>query len=332
MGLAWGLAMGFQTQSAWAVVVFVRGSDQPIGGYVVKEDAESLVLRESAGPGQARERTFRKADLTDVIVTVRKDRLEQLRPETPRAYRDYAEELAEKRRDPEARDMAIRLFLIAAWLDPGELGQGALLAMVDLARDPEEASRFRAAAYLQDPRHDPQILKSREADSQSGEARGSLPNAGSLPNTGSLPGAGNAASNRARGAATSPALLAIRQLRRGDVEAARRIAERDGVREEFRSIASIIDYDGFLAACKETKLPAETFRKLLAAELQLIDLSGAVDRETARRSNAKVEQSRRWSQSIGGRRESLAPSFDLRRITEFDPSQCRFREGAWSAP
>ena len=174
MGLAWGLAIGLHAQAALAVVVFVRGSDQPIGGYVVREDAESLVLRESAGPGKARERTFRKADLTDVIVTVRKDRLEQLRPEMPRAYRDYAEELAEKRRDPEARDMAIRLFLIAAWLDPGELGQGALLAMVDLARDPMEASRFRAAAYLQDPRHDPQILPTREATSQSDEARGSV--------------------------------------------------------------------------------------------------------------------------------------------------------------
>ncbi|MFM2094398.1 MAG: hypothetical protein RIS70_1522, partial [Planctomycetota bacterium] len=128
------------------------------------------------------------------------------------------------------------------------------------------------------------------------------------------------------------ALLAIRQLRRGDVEAARRIAERDGVREEFQSIASIIDYDGFLDACKETKLPTDLFRKLLAAELQLIDLSGVVGRETAGRSSGKAEQSRSWAQSIGGRRANLAPSLDLRRITEFDPSQCRFREGVWIAP
>ena len=112
----------------------------------------------------------------------------------------------------------------------------------------------------------------------------------------------------------------------------RSIAERDSVREEFRSIASIIDYDGFLDACKETKLPTETFRKLLAAELKLIDLSGVVDRETAQRSSGKAEQSRSWAQASGKRGEELAPSFDLRRITEFDPSQCRFREGVWIAP
>jgi len=66
---------------------------------------------------------------------------------TPKSWR-------KKKLDPEARQMAVRLFQIAAWLDPAKTGRGALLGLVSVAHSGEEEARFRAAAYLFDPRHD----------------------------------------------------------------------------------------------------------------------------------------------------------------------------------
>src|SRR5205085_4813507 len=64
----------------------------------------------------------------------------------------YAEELRARRRDPEARDMALRLYLISASLDREHLGRAGLLGMISLARSPDEERKFRAALHLIDPR------------------------------------------------------------------------------------------------------------------------------------------------------------------------------------
>ena len=82
-----------------------------------------------------------------------------MRPDRPQAYRDYAEELAEKRDDPEARMTSLRLYLIAAHLDPERLGRGCLLGMSNLAETPFEARKYRALAYLLDPKHDRTIFQ-----------------------------------------------------------------------------------------------------------------------------------------------------------------------------
>lgn len=299
--------------SADAVVVYVRGVEQPIGGYVIREDAETLVIREILANGKASERTLRKSELADVIVTVRRERLEQLRPDRPQEYRDYAEELAEKRRDPEARDTALRLFVIAAWISPEELGPGALLAMIDLARDPVEVARFRALAYVLDPRHDPQLLRP-QVDREPSESDGEF-------------GAG-----KGRPEATSPLLLAIRQLRRGDAQAARRILEREGIAKDFQQIDDVMDLKSFRAACDEPELSIETLKKLLVAEIRLLDAKSADVVPEERRSSAVGAEGGRWYASARRKGAVRMPSLDLRWMTEFDPRECCYRAGSWTAP
>ena len=90
------------------------------------------------------------------------ERLAELVRSNPDAYREYAEELAEKRKDPDAQQTSIRLFQMAAVLDPQRLGRSCLLGMVPLARDAAEQRRFRAMAYLLDPDHDPALLQASE--------------------------------------------------------------------------------------------------------------------------------------------------------------------------
>ena len=50
--------------------------------------------------------------------------------------------------------MALRLFLIAAHLDPQKLGPSSLLGMSLLASTPAEVRKYRAMAFLLDPKGD----------------------------------------------------------------------------------------------------------------------------------------------------------------------------------
>ncbi len=147
-------------QPASAVIIFLKGQDQPLLGYLVRETSDVVVFRQLLEDGQQRRRTLSKSEIEDLIISVSDERLEKLERSDPQAYREYAEELSEKRKDPDAQETAIRLFLIAAYLDTDRLGRSCLLGMAGLARDEAEQRRFMAMAYLLDPKHDSSLLKS----------------------------------------------------------------------------------------------------------------------------------------------------------------------------
>jgi hypothetical protein len=153
--VGWCLA----AHAGWAATVLLKNEATPVRGYLVAEDEQSVTLRVLEANGDWRERRILRESIEIVIRPVDAARLAELDPKFPRAYRDYAEELAEKRVDPEARETAIRLYLIAAYLAPDELGRSALLGMVPLARHEPERRRFRAMAYLLDPAGDRQLLQ-----------------------------------------------------------------------------------------------------------------------------------------------------------------------------
>src|SRR6187402_347991 len=147
----------FLVQPAFAVVIYKKGSSKPVAGHLVRQNGNEVVVREETSTGN-RDIMVPRSEIEDLIETVSVERLSALDPSRPLDYREYAEELAEKKLDPEARLMAVRLFQIAAWLDPAKTGRGALLGLVSVARPGEEEARFRAAAYLFDPRHDKALL------------------------------------------------------------------------------------------------------------------------------------------------------------------------------
>ncbi len=152
-----------------AVIVFLKGQDEPIRGYFVRENEHVVVLQQLQTDGSTQERIVSRSEIEDVIKTVDSARLEALRPENPDGYREYAEELAEKSKDPDAQVTAIRLFLIAAYLQPQRLGRSCLLGMVPLARQGTEQRHFRAMAYLLDPTHDPETTDDAAADQHAEE-------------------------------------------------------------------------------------------------------------------------------------------------------------------
>src|SRR5437762_6676390 len=125
---AW-LAAALLIRPAQAVVVLPKGAKQPIMGYLVRQDERTIVIRQELSDGKSRESSFAKKDLDELIITVSPERLTGLDPNKPQTYREYAEELAEKQRDPEARDAAMRLYAIVAARGDDHLRYSALLGL-----------------------------------------------------------------------------------------------------------------------------------------------------------------------------------------------------------
>lgn len=304
-------------ESAAAAVVYKLGSTQPIAGYLVREDDSQVVLRQTRADGGSAELTIPKAEIEELIHTVDSARLAALNPSAPQAYREYADELAEKKLDPEARDAALRLYVIAADLagklpersgsDSNSVAQaslvrrGAMLGLIALARTPEEEARFRAAAYLADPRHDPRLLIT--ASPLQSIATGADP------------------------LARQKLLEAVRHVRRGKGEIAARLVTRPEIAAELAAASSIVSAEDFQRICRVTELEDAQLAKLIQLELALLAALSPADSETT---SVKALASS-WSQLLGKPQPPLRP-LDLAHLTEFDPSHSIFRGGMWIAP
>jgi hypothetical protein len=236
----------------------------------------------------------RPAQAAEKGETVSAERLAALDPARPGEYRDYAEELLARRHDPVARETAMRLYVIAAWLDRANLGRPALLGLIALARSPQEEEKFRAALYLIDPRT--RIESVRKAN--------------------------QAASNQQDTAAARELLRALRLLRTGKGPTARTLIEKPAVGKLLESYSRILTRAEFNAASGQTVLSPRDLRQVLTLELEMEAL---VDPTSA---DATKPTSLTWSRELqaGG---AAVPSFDLETLTEFDPRLSIYRNGKW---
>ena len=291
MALAYALA----PRASHAIVVLEKGSTQAVMGFLVRETDESVILRQELTDGKTRELTIPKSRIDELLVTVAPERLAALDPAKPALYREYAEELVEKRRDPEARDAARRLFAIAAHRGDANLRHGALLGLISLARTDEEERRLRALAYMRSPSRDEAILSS----------------SGGRPHDSSQDGT------------TGQLRSALKLIRQGKASAAKTIVEQPLVKQLLSSDSapiSAIDIAGLLAS---PSLGNQQLAQVLRAELALEALDT--------RAGEAVSAASQWS--LGDPR-GLAPlpSLKLDGLSEFDPAECVFRDGRWVRP
>jgi hypothetical protein len=296
-------------QPAQAVVVFKRGQTQPIAGYLVRETDREVVLRQPREAGRTEDVLIPKTEIEDLIHTVDPARLASLDPDRPQDYREYADELAEKKLDPEARDAALRLYVIAAHvgqasrLPKDDQAHAAMLGLIALARSPAEETRFRAAAYLADPRHDPALLR---------------PASGVAPRP-----AGGTADHVAR----QKLLEAVHHARRGKGDVAGRLIERPEIAAELEAVSSLVTKDELLRICRTKELEDGQLRTLLKLELAL---DPTLAPESAPSSAAQGD-ARSWSQLLKKPQPPQRP-LNLLQLTEFDPRQSVYREGKWVEP
>jgi hypothetical protein len=207
--------------------------------------------------------------------------------------------LAEKKADPDARAAALRLYVIAAHLDPDKLGRSSLLGMTALARTPQEERRIRAMSYLLDPAHDASALKQ--------ETRVTV------------------AASDDEAAARESLLSMVRSLRRGQASIARRQAERKEAAPLFEKFGRGMTQQEFLALCRAAPpLPPDRLARLIRWELAL---EGAATEEA--KSPSELPS---WSSAIATGDDKPIRPLTLETLTEFDPRLSIYRDGKWVTP
>jgi hypothetical protein len=286
------------TATTSATIVLLKDRPDPLIGTLLRDEKDRVVLRTVDAEGKSHEQTIQRSEIDQVMPAFSPQRLAALDPAKPAMYLEYAEELRARRRDPEARDMALRLYLTAAWLDRAHFGRAGLLGMISLARSPQEEQKFRAALYLVDPRTTVDSLQS----------------AAAAPATAS----------EEDYAAARELLRAVRLLRTGKGVTARSIIEKPAVDKLLANYSRIFSKADFNAAAGHTALERRELRQALLLELEL----DALLNPTA----AATEQaaSLAWSRELQGPGSKAVPSLALETLTEFDPRQCVWREGKWA--
>jgi hypothetical protein len=349
--LVLGLLTLMSARPAAAVIIFLKGQELPLRGYLVRETDDVVVFRQLLESGEERRRTLSKSDIDDLIISVSDERLESLNRSDPQAYREYAEELSEKRKDPDAQQTAIRLFLIAAYLDTDQLGRSCLLGMAGLARDEAERRRFMAMAFLLDPKHDSSLIKSR-------------------------PTAAPPSSSPAVDVKVADAVVrALRLLRQGQKRDAMTQARRGRLKERLAQVTDKITYEEFAGACDPTcphcnrgqvncpecdgnkmvlrglrrvpcpvcqtrgQMPcpncggfykqhqpsASLVRRILEVEMQYLPVE---DRESLTVRRAPEREN--WTTTIDHGNTAAVRPLTLATISEFDPSLWRYQNGKWT--
>lgn len=286
--------------SAHAVFI-VLNSGEEIVGFLVDQNDQRVTVQEVTPTGKGRTRHILRGDINFLKLAAEPERLESLRRDEPKSYRNYAEEVAAKaKKDPEAREIAIRLYLIAANLDTQNLGKSSLLGMINLARSNSEERNFRALAYLLDPEHDERLLKRPEPVTEpvgiDPLVKGKLHNA-------------------------------VVALRRGNLVAARNFANDPTVRESFKQFADLLRFEEFDEATRTGEVPKKLLTRLVTVQLILEGTSsGDAD------ATSSNDGSPNWAAVIREGKTEPVPSLVLETITEFDPAQCQYRSGKWVKP
>jgi|GEM_PF-5510110 len=240
-----------------------------------------------------------------------------LKADEPLAYRDYAEELAEKREDPLAIAMSIRLYLIAAYLDQqgeatvnqGNLARSCFLGMRPLARNVQEEKSFVSMARLMGDRR-PLKLGSVQSRNVETPVQRKL---------------------------VADLRKALKSLRTGyDYKLSR--TQKNSLKTYLKPYANILSHDDLLVAIDNVEngsgeQPVEMVHKILKMELSLMERellgSGQPARKTAEATSVKKAP---WSKPLLRKETDPVTPLSIRYVTEFDAARCVFQGDRWVTP
>lgn len=283
-------------------VVYLKGEAKPIAGYLESSDDKTILLRIPVPDGEAVHRTIDRSKIDLLLQPVNPARLENLSPDNPTAYREYAEELVEKTADPDAIETATRLFLIAAYLDPKKEGRSALLGMTPLMKGPHGMRQLRALAYLLGPDHDVSLLEGNTKQDLSGGTPLDEPQ-------------------------REEVIEVFHFLRQGKRSDAKQRLQREELRALMRQGTSKITPEECLAlaegncpGCTQGTIPNYMLQKLVAAEYELSS------------SDSSDKVGTQWSYYLNQEFQRPLPVLSLLKATSIDPRKCVYRDGKWVEP
>lgn len=268
-------------------------------GRVLSTDAQSVLFNQRLQNGDGyRQRNIERSAIKTLVINIHPDQLSEVDPANPDSYYAIAEILDPQQLDPEARDLAIRLYLLAAANGSPSLRNTSLRKLIPLARDPWEQKKFNALAnrYLTDGRFELPTL---------------------VPSTSQLKPPSTEESERLK--TLQESLTALRTNNRSD--AADTIGQNwvEQTMDPFRNITSWREL-------RQWSIAPELKTEWLA---RIVELELAID-ATLRPTKNPADSTPDWSRLANQEIRPLSP-IDFHNATEFDLSKNQFREGVWIA-
>ena len=287
-------AMVVQRRSSLADVVWVRGEDQPRYGWVLMQDDQKVVFR-PVGEAETRQEEFDRTAIEMLVVNFDRRRLENLSPENFADYRDYAEELTAQKNDPVARELAVRLYIIAAAGSNDEVRQSSLKGLVALAENDQQRQKWTTLRRLHET-----------------GGRVSQQPASTLSDT--------ITPDERR-----QALKVVRMIRQGNGLEAARLLRQPAAKKAFRHWTHICSVDELTRISLLNRPTLSQLHQLLSIELSIVNNQSKtrITEESQARSWGEYAQAK---STIAG----VMPSF--RTATRFDPGNSIFRAGRWLKP
>jgi hypothetical protein len=279
-----------------AAQIFLKDGKAPLLGKIVQRSEQQLMVETWDRTQGVRERIVPLASVGEIQETVAITKLAELSPENPAGYRDYAEALAAKSADLEARETALRLYTIAFALQRNELGKSCLLGMIALARSPQEEQKFRAALYVVDSEMPLSQVKATAIQETELSTQKELEDC-------------------------------LLQLRKGEKSAAKRILERAPVKALCYQLQGFLSYESLVEACSEDTVSMDRQRQLLQLEVEL-----RVRRLPSFALLDGTQPASQWSQEVKRGGDAPVLVLDLEHLTEFDPQATKFSNRQWTAP
>jgi hypothetical protein len=284
------LALLACASSLQAAIVIVADSEEPILGYAV-ERSNGLVIS-SSNRSDAKTTLIPKEKVVEVIPTVSRERLANLSSADPEGCFQYADELFAMHRDPEARETAVRLYLIAGRAAPDKFARGALLSLQRLA--PTERVGRRVAAFA-------------------------------TANRWMSPGetvAAKEAAEATKAAVPHELLKVLRLLKQGKKTAAARAWKAPGTAEQLERYALRMTSDDMREA-----LEADTLNRRQLA--RIVALEAAIDSESEPVGKV-ADESLPWSgQYVNSKGAAIRPLAWEFLFDGIDPRDDQFQDGTW---
>lgn len=302
--LAWALTFGGGT-TLHSDVVWLKGNSAPQYGRIISQSEKSIEFSRFENNRLAPSVSLPRVQIEQLVVNFDRERLEKLTPSDPAAYRDYAEELAAQSADPTARDLARRLYLIAAASSPGEreseltIRQSGLAGLVGLANSADERRKLKMLQILVSP-NPVQLIDptpTTQIPTADGDDRLTLDLIHAI---------------RSENLTRAVELLAARENR--------------AVFATWSEICSLDELDSIARVNRPSKAQLS---KLLQVEVQILSRDPNLPQKNGTSGNSRDLS---WGDSAMRpfSLPGLAPSFET--VTDYDPGASIFREGRWVTP
>ncbi len=286
--------------------VIYTNDGKVVFGIVESENENHIFFQQRLGAdGNYLQRVFPRSEIRRLLVTVDRERLTRLKPGDWNVYRDWAEELSIQSVDPEARDLALRLYLIVAYHADEPLRTAGFRGAIQVSGNatPSAASQqrlIRTLAVQVYPGDDSWTM----IDASSGK-----------------PTALVAAEVRDR---LREVAAELRRYRQGMPNTLDRLIEDDLTREAIGLMPSVCTWPRFQDLASRTELDYSAISRLLNLELAILSL---VDGEPP----ALLQRDSPWSVLVHQGRPSVE-LVSFANVSSFDLEATVFREGAWKKP